>query len=116
VVLEAKACGLPVLVADHAATRQCIQKSGIDGYVLPTADPALWERTLRTLLAEPGIRRKIGTAARRTIETAWPSWRDVVEQDLLPVWQNTISQANLPAKTASPGSLADGMPSEAPAD
>jgi hypothetical protein len=29
----------------------------------------------------------MGEEARRTIERAWPSWRQVLHEDLLPVWQ-----------------------------
>jgi hypothetical protein len=29
----------------------------------------------------------MGAAARAHIEAAWPSWEDVVRDDLLPIWE-----------------------------
>ncbi|HET6620863.1 MAG TPA: hypothetical protein VFG64_13065 [Dongiaceae bacterium] len=34
----------------------------------------------------PGL--PLGAAARRWAERNWPSWREVLEQDLLPVWRS----------------------------
>jgi len=97
VVLEAKASGLPVIVSDHPGTAQFVRRHGEDGYILPTADPAAWRQTLRALLSNPEKRRDIGTAARCETERNGPSWRDVVEQDLLPVWQ-AVAQRGFAAR------------------
>lgn len=88
VVLEARASGLPVVIADHPGTAQFVLQPGTDGFVLPTSDPALWHQTIEALLEDPARRREIGMSARQIVERNWPSWRDIVEQDLLTVWRN----------------------------
>jgi glycosyltransferase involved in cell wall biosynthesis len=93
VVIEAKASGLPVLVADHAASSLHIRRQNEDGFILSTSDPAAWRQTVASLLRSAELRRRIGAEARRTIEDDWPSWRDVVEEDLLPVWRRTVPRA-----------------------
>jgi glycosyltransferase involved in cell wall biosynthesis len=88
VVLEAMASGLPVAVADHPGPAQFIARPGQDGLVLPTAKPAAWRSAIAQLISDAGARRLMGGMARQTIETRWPSWRDVVANDLLPIWRD----------------------------
>lgn len=106
VAIEAKASGLPVLLAKHPGLSQHVRREGQDGYLLSTSDPAAWYRTVRSLLEAPDLRRRVGAAARRTIEGDWPSWHDVVVKDLLPAWCQTVprwqfSSARFPASPAA---------------
>lgn len=89
VVLEAMASGLAVVVADHPGPAQFVDRAGKDGLVLPTAEPAAWHRALAALIADPAARQRMGGLARKTVETRWPTWRDVVANDLLPIWRDT---------------------------
>ncbi|MCE5269240.1 MAG: glycosyltransferase family 4 protein [Planctomycetaceae bacterium] len=66
-VLEAAACGLPVITTTAAGVSELLI-DGHDGYVLPEpADDIALAARLRTL-ADPSRRRSIGTAARRLAE------------------------------------------------
>lgn len=87
VVIEAKASGLPVLVADGTATARHIGESGQDGVVVPEHTASAWAAAIEAVLSDPQRRSAIGAAARRWAEAHTLSWRDAVEQDLIPVWR-----------------------------
>jgi glycosyltransferase involved in cell wall biosynthesis len=94
VVLEAKASGLPVLVASAHGGGQFIARNGADGFVLDTTDPSDWAEAARPLLLDADRRAAIGAAARQWAERDWPSWREVLEQDLLPAWTSAAAVAH----------------------
>jgi glycosyltransferase involved in cell wall biosynthesis len=87
VVLEAKASGLPVLVARAHGGGQFIAESGRDGIIVESTRPEEWAESAGALLRDAARRHAIGMAARKWAEQDWPSWRQVLEQDLLPAWQ-----------------------------
>ena len=68
VVLEAMACGLPVLVS-HATGVDTVVSHGIDGFAYPLDDESAFAQTAQELLADPRRRDEIGGAARRTVES-----------------------------------------------
>lgn len=65
VVLEAMACGLPVVCHRHGGYADVI-RHGENGYLFDTPDEAL--AILDQLIAQPDLRGQIGTQARRTVE------------------------------------------------
>jgi glycosyltransferase involved in cell wall biosynthesis len=87
VVLEAKASGLPVVVADAHGGGQFVARSGVDGVVLSARDAEAWAATIRPLVTDAAARQAMGRAARRWIETEWPDWGEVLERDLLAAWK-----------------------------
>ena len=93
VVLEAKAAGLPVVIADAEGTMQNIAHPGEDGIIVAGDDPADWVAALGTLLSDPARRSAIGRRARHVVETQVPDWLDVVTEDLLPVWQGALAES-----------------------
>jgi glycosyltransferase involved in cell wall biosynthesis len=61
VVMEASACGVPAVATAVFGTPEVLH-DGVTGYLVPAGDPAaLAERILR-LLADPGLRRRMGDA------------------------------------------------------
>jgi glycosyltransferase involved in cell wall biosynthesis len=88
VVLEAKASALPVLVASAHGGGQFIAQNGADGLIIESINPAAWAEAARPLLLDAARRAAIGAAARLWAERDWPSWRQVLEQDLLPIWES----------------------------
>ena len=86
VAVEAKASGLPVILSAHGGSGQMVARDGEDGILLDSADPAAWAAAIGELAADIERRRRMGSAARHHIETAWPSWLDVLREDLMPVW------------------------------
>lgn len=67
-VLEAMACGLPVITSVNAGASQIIT-DGVDGFVLRDPDDTLaLAGHLKSLCEHPDIRQRIGENARRTAE------------------------------------------------
>lgn len=86
VVLEAKASGLPVLLAAGGNSRRLLSAPGKEGILIPNQDPQAWAKAIQALLEDPNRRQQMGRTARRQVETDWPSWDQVLSEDLLPVW------------------------------
>jgi glycosyltransferase involved in cell wall biosynthesis len=86
VVIEARACGLPVIACEHGASH-VMQGAGKDGLLLPDRHLATWLTATQTLLDQPGRLQDMGRQARRAVEMQVPSWRQVLEADLLPTWR-----------------------------
>jgi glycosyltransferase involved in cell wall biosynthesis len=95
VVLEAKASGLPVVVAAHHGGGQFVARPGFDGIVLDSQDPAVWAAAIAPLLRQPEMRLAISAHARRWAETMWPGWRDVLVEDLIPIWRKAAKRTDL---------------------
>jgi glycosyltransferase involved in cell wall biosynthesis len=86
-VQEALASGLPALI------------SATNPPVPPTAAlrvaPSVraWVEALEALVGDPGRRAELGSAGRTWAAEQIPSWRQVLEEDLLPVWQLAAGRA-----------------------
>ena len=93
VILEAKASGLPCVVSAHHATAQHIAQSGRDGVVVDDPGAAGWADAIGRLASDVGDRRHMGGAARAWAENECPSWRRVLEEDLMPVWRELATVA-----------------------
>lgn len=86
-VLEAKSAGLPVIVSAVGGSRQMIHRPGMDGLLVGDAGGSgAWADAIERLVVSPARRMALGAAARQDIERRWPSWRSVLEEDLMPVW------------------------------
>jgi glycosyltransferase involved in cell wall biosynthesis len=88
VVMEARACGLPVFTCARGASH-VMHGAGQDGFLLPNREPGAWLAALTPVLSHPARLREMGCQARRAVETQVPSWVQVLEEDLLPVWQKS---------------------------
>lgn len=62
--------GLPVLLADIPGPREIISE-GVEGRLLPPGDVEAWTRALAELLDDPGRRARMGTAARRRVQSTF---------------------------------------------
>jgi glycosyltransferase involved in cell wall biosynthesis len=69
---EAMACGRPVVAADAGGTTELVGGDGTAGVLVPPGNPAALAEAIRTLLADPERRVRLGAAARRRIETEFP--------------------------------------------
>jgi glycosyltransferase involved in cell wall biosynthesis len=86
VVLEAKASGLPVVVAADHGGGLFIARSGEDGIVLSDMGAATWAEAIAPLILDETRRAEIGRQARQWIEREWPDWSEVLERDLMAAW------------------------------
>jgi colanic acid/amylovoran biosynthesis glycosyltransferase len=67
VVLEAMACGRPVVVTDSGGTEEAV-RDGVEGFVVPARDTGRLVGALRTLWRDPDLRRRMGAAGRARVE------------------------------------------------
>jgi glycosyltransferase involved in cell wall biosynthesis len=89
--VEALASGLPALLAagSGVATRMA-DCAGLR--VLPGDVSAPWTAAIVELAAAPEQRKAMSRAARSYVEARVPSWREVLEEDLLPLWQRAAGR------------------------
>ncbi len=72
VLTEAFAAGTPVIASDIAGYRDVV-RDGVDGLLVPPADPQALAETLRDFWEEPARRFEMARAAARDVERfAWP--------------------------------------------
>lgn len=90
VVKEALSSGLPTLVAGAAGMGSQVS-DGVTGFALPADDPGAWAKAIALLAGDEVRRTRMGRLARTDAETRFPSWADVLAEDLLPRWQQVAS-------------------------
>ena len=81
VLLEAMACGLPVVATDVGANNEVIS-SGKNGFLVPPKSPKIMAEAIISLLNDSSMRRKIGEEARKTIETKY-TWDKITDKVLI---------------------------------
>jgi glycosyltransferase involved in cell wall biosynthesis len=94
VVMEARACGLPVLACTRGAAH-VMQGADWNGMLLPDCDPQRWLAATEELLAHPEALRDMGRRTRQAIETDVPTWSQVLQHELLPVWQHVARASSV---------------------
>gem|GEM_PF-416478 len=76
VVLEAMACGLPVIVTENCGSKEAV-RAGVDGFIVPIRDPAAIRQALLRLKDDPAMRVQMGAAAaKRAREFTWERYGD----------------------------------------
>jgi glycosyltransferase involved in cell wall biosynthesis len=78
-LLEAMSAGVPVIAARQGATSEAINKPGENGMLVAPGSPQALAAALRTLLANYGLRERMGLAARERILSAYTLDRMVDE-------------------------------------
>ena len=69
-VLEAMACGVPVVTTDCGGMREAVT-DGVEGFVVPTRDTAAIVRALAHLWEHQEVRLRMGLAGRQRIERSF---------------------------------------------
>jgi glycosyltransferase involved in cell wall biosynthesis len=69
---EAMSCAKAVVAVEAGGTAELLGTGGSTGILVPPDDPAAMARAIIQLLVDPDIRRTLGTAARRRIESEFP--------------------------------------------
>ncbi len=87
VLTEAFAAGTPVIASDIAGYRDVV-RDGVDGVLVPPADPTALAEALRDLYDEPGQRNEMARAAARDVERfAWPH----VAEQVIEAYEDAIA-------------------------
>ncbi len=66
-LLEALACGAPVVATDVPGTRACVEE-GVNGFIVPAGDEAALATVVIRLLDDPGSRARMGAHSRALAE------------------------------------------------
>ena len=64
-LIQYMACGLPVVASPVGVNRQIVEH-GVNGFLAET--PEQWEEALQTLLADAGLRQRMGQAGKQKVE------------------------------------------------
>jgi glycosyltransferase involved in cell wall biosynthesis len=65
-VLEAMACGLPVVTTDCGGMREAVT-DGVEGFVVPVRDPEAMAEALSRLVSDRDLGQRMGEAARKRV-------------------------------------------------
>jgi phosphatidyl-myo-inositol alpha-mannosyltransferase len=104
VLTEAFAAGTPVVASDIAGYRDVV-RDGVDGVLVPPADPQALAEALRDLYEEPERRVQMGRAAAADVERfAWPA----VASQVMQAYEDAIA-VPAPASAAQRAALALGV-------
>lgn len=77
VIIEAQACNLPVIVSDMGGPRELVGH-GRDGFITKALDVGELAEAIRRLAEDPGLRERLGTAARSRVENR--DWTEAFEK------------------------------------
>jgi glycosyltransferase involved in cell wall biosynthesis len=73
VILEAQACGVPVVVSDSGGPKELVE-NGTNGLITRSRDVHDFTQAIRSLAANPARRERMGRAARESvIDRSWPN-------------------------------------------
>ncbi len=73
VILEAQACGLPVVVSDSGGPKELVQDTA-NGLITKSHDEEDFARAIRALVTNPALRERMGKSARNSVtDRSWPS-------------------------------------------
>ncbi len=89
VLVEAAACGRPVITSDVPGCRLAVQ-DGVSGFLVRERDAASLADALRKLVSTPGLCSAMGTAGRRLVEETFSS--EKVLEKITAVYQAALSK------------------------
>ena len=73
VILEAQACGLPVVVSDSGGPKELVEDKA-NGLITKSYDVEDFTRAIRALVTDSALRERMGKSARNSIiDRSWPS-------------------------------------------
>jgi len=78
VLLEAMACGLPVITTSVGGTPEIVEDMK-NGVLVPPRNPKALAETISMFLSNKGLGQAIGTKARKTVEDELP-WEENVRR------------------------------------
>ena len=73
VIIEAQASGVPVVVSDSGGPKELVEDEA-NGLITKSHDVDDFTRAVRVLVVDPGLRKKMGDCARKSVvDRSWPS-------------------------------------------
>ncbi|MCX7716864.1 MAG: glycosyltransferase [Candidatus Sumerlaeaceae bacterium] len=90
-MVEAMACGLPVVSADIPSGVRFVNEDGVTGLRVAPASPAALAEALNRLLGDPALRQRLGEGARARAHTMFSS--DAMCRRLEQVYRSVLAKA-----------------------
>jgi colanic acid/amylovoran biosynthesis glycosyltransferase len=87
VLLEAMACGLPVVATDCGGVSEAFT-DGVDGFLVAPRDPEALAEALLRLWEDPGLRVRMGQAGRATVQSRFTLERQL--REFLAMYQEVV--------------------------
>jgi glycosyltransferase involved in cell wall biosynthesis len=78
VLIEAAACGLPIVTTDTIGCREVVQ-NGVNGLLVPAGNPPALAKALHILIADADLRKRMGKQSRLRAEREFASGRVIRE-------------------------------------
>src|SRR5437762_8041263 len=73
VILEAQACGVPVIVSDSGGPKELVEDR-TSGLITRSRDVNDFTQAIRSLVSDPALRERMGNAARKSVtDRSWPN-------------------------------------------
>src|SRR5438045_2239314 len=73
VILEAQACGMPVIVSDSGGPKELVEDR-TNGLITRSRDVNDFTQAIRSLVTDPAWRERMGNAARKSVtDRSWPN-------------------------------------------
>jgi glycosyltransferase involved in cell wall biosynthesis len=73
VIIEAQACGVPVVVSDSGGPKELVEDK-TNGLITKSHDVDDFTRAVRELAIDPSLRKRMGDAARKSVvDRSWPN-------------------------------------------
>jgi glycosyltransferase involved in cell wall biosynthesis len=91
VLLEAAACGRPIVTTDTPGCRDVVA-DGVSGLIVPPNDPHALAAALHELLIDPSLRGRMGNAGRQLVLNGYTQGQ--VNQANFEVYQTLMGQDN----------------------
>ena len=89
VLLEAMACGLPVVATDIGGNRDLIS-SNVNGLLVPPRSPEIMAQMIMQLWNDEKLRKKLGDCARKTIMKKY-TW-DMITDNFINVYESLLKK------------------------
>ncbi len=89
---EAMACGLPVISSTAGALPEVVGPDGEAGLLVPPGDPVALAAALKRLMQDEELRRRMGVAARRRVETHF-NWEQAAKKTVA-VYEELVADAH----------------------
>lgn len=98
VVLEAMACGLPVIAVPAGGVSDHL-RDGQNGLAVPANDPDAMARAMHRMATEPGLRERLGEGALHTARAlGWDAELDRLDSSYRALCEETAMVRTLPAR------------------
>ena len=86
-LLEAAACGRPIIASDVPGCRE-VARPGVNALLVPPADAGALADAIARLSGDKGLRRQFGEAGRRLVESEYSAKR--VGSDIVTLYSHLL--------------------------